>query len=69
MAGNLIKREVNTAQISPNRPSKADRYANQSLFFGGNDLYAANDKADDKKLVNISIDDLNEDEMLPSEAE
>ena len=37
------------------------------MFLGGNDFYAANDNEDDKKLVNISIDELAED--VPSDAE
>jgi hypothetical protein len=55
---------VKTAQISPLAYKNAagivgDR--NNNIFLGNSDFYAENERKDDIKLVNISIDELDED--------
>lgn len=64
------RKEVKTAQISPNLTSKKALEVDQAnrVFLAGDQFYAAQDKGDDTKKVNISIDLLN-DELMASDAE
>ena len=55
---------MKTAQISPlayKNPAEIVGDRNKQIFLGNNDFYAENERKDDRKLVNISIDELNED--------
>lgn len=58
------RKEVKTAQISPNMTKKANFNikAEPGVFLGGDDFYGASDKNNDNKMVNISIDELVNDE-------
>ena len=65
------RKDVKTAQISPNTAQKASHLNaktthSKGVFIGGDAFYAENDKASDKKLVNISIDELND---MPSDVD
>ena len=64
------KNDLKTAHVSPNFREKEELLQNnRGQVFGlkGDEFYAASDKIDDKKLVNISIDELNDE--MPSDAE
>lgn len=60
------RKEVKTAQISPLATKNAGVISGDSkkkIFLGNDDFYAENERDGDKKLVNISIDELNEEEI------
>ena len=57
---------MKTAQISPmayTNTAGIVKDRNKGILFGNNDFYAENERKDDIKLVNISIDELDEDEV------
>ena len=54
----FFKPQVNTAHISPVQNGPPGK----GICVGNDDFYAQNEREDDKMLVNISIDDLNDED-------